>query len=234
MTQTLVTCIRYATLLVGLLCAVPGQAETVLRLGETATVMVTPDELATTMRVEASSASAADAQSRVNTIMREALALARQNPAITVSTGGYNVWRSGPTPQDRTERWQATQSLTLTSLDGPLLLTLVGELQKKGMVTSGLGWRLSRQTHRSAYKEATRQALSALRGRAEEAADLLDLRFASFKEINLDNTAPTPTARMMPAPMAAAAMASGPPPSVAADDVPVSATAQADAILMPR
>ncbi len=229
------TCIRHAAILIGLLCAVPGQAETVLRLGETATIMVAPDELAATLRAEATSASAPDAQNRVNTAMADALALARQTPGITVTTGGYHVWRNGPTPQDRTERWQASQSLTLTSLDGPVLLSLVGELQKKGLVTSGLGWRLSRQAQRSAYKEATRQALSALRGRAEEAAALLDLRFASFKEINLDNTAPTPSARVLAVPMATAAMSpAAPPPSVAADDVPVSAMAQADAILMPR
>ncbi|MDR3537758.1 MAG: SIMPL domain-containing protein [Acetobacteraceae bacterium] len=224
-----------ATLLCGtLLAAGPAWAETHLHLGETATVMAAPDELAAAMRIEATSATAAEAQARVNTVMQDALARTKAQPGVTVSTGGYGVWRVGPTPQDRTERWQATQTLNLSSHDDAALLKLVGELQQKGLAVGSLGWRLSREAERRAHQEATKQALTALRGRAEEAAGLLDLRFEQFKDIRLDTAEPQqPLYRAaMPAPMALAAVA--PAPSVAPQDVAVTATAEADVVLQPR
>jgi hypothetical protein len=111
------------------------------------------------------------------------------------------------------------------------MLTLTGSLQQQGLVVSSLGWRLSPAGERQAHQQATKQALVALRGRVDEAAVLLDLRFEHFKDIRLDSVAPQPLFRAMAPAMGAAAAA---PPSVAAEDVPVSATAEADAILVPR
>jgi predicted secreted protein len=207
-------------------------AETLLHLGETATVMAAPDEIAAALRVEATSATAADAQARVNAIMQDALTRARSVAGLAVSTGGYGVWRVGPTAQDRTERWQAGQTLDLSGHDDSALLKLVGELQQKGLAVSSLGWRLSRQAERRAHQEATKQALAALRGRVDEAAALLDLRFEQFKEVRLDGqAAPRPMFRSAPRAMAAGAP---PPPSAVPEDVAISATAEADAILQPR
>jgi hypothetical protein len=73
--------------------------------------------------------------------------------------------------------------------------------------------------------------LSALRGRVDEAAALLDLRFDQYKDVRLDGATPQPMFRAMAAPMAARTAT---PPSVAPEDVPVSATAEVDAVLLPR
>jgi len=220
-----------AALAIGLGLSAPAQAETVLHLAETATVMVAPDEISATLGAQATSASASDAQARVNTMMQDALAQARKVEGLTVSTGAYGVWRNNA--PDRTERWQVSQTLNLTGHDGPALLTLVGALQQRGLTVNNLAWRLSRATERQAHQTATKQALAALRGRVDEAAALLDLRFDQFKAVRLDSATPQPMFRAMAAPMAVGASAA-PPPSVAADDVPVSATADADAILLPR
>jgi predicted secreted protein len=204
----------------------PARAETMLHLAETATVMAPPDELAATLRAEAAGTCASDAQARVNAAMQEALALARKVDSLTVSTGGYGVWRTA-------ERWQVSQALNLSSHDGPALLSLVGVLQQHGLVVSGLGWRLSRSAEKQARQEATKQALAALHGRVDEAAALLGLRFDQFKQVRLDTAAQQPMFRSMAAPMAANS-GSAPPPSVVPEDVPVSATADADAVLLPR
>jgi predicted secreted protein len=209
------------------------RADTILHLAETATVMVQPDELAADLRVEATRPTAAEAQAQVNAVMQGALAQARAVPGLTVSTGGYGVWRVGPTEQDRSERWQAGQSLALSGHDDTALLKLVGALQEKGLAVSNLGWRLSRDAERRAHQDATKQALVALQGRIEEAAALLHLRFDQFKEIRLDSAgSPQPILRGAAAPRAMAMAA--PPPSVAAEDVPISATAEADALLTLR
>jgi uncharacterized protein len=217
-------------LLAGLLLARPACAETLLHLAETATVMVAPDEIAATLSAQATSTSAADAQARVNAAMQDALAQAHKVEGLTVSTGAYGVWRTGPNQGDR---WQVSQTLNLAGHDGPALLTLVGALQQHGLAVSNLGWRLSRAAERQAHQAATKQALAALRGRVDEAAALLELRFDQFKEVRLDSALPQPMFRAMPAAMGISA-ASAPPPSVAPEDVPVSATAEADAVLLPR
>jgi predicted secreted protein len=207
-------------------------AETTLHLAETATVMAAPDEIAAVLRAEAAGPAAPEAQARVNATMQDALERASHVSGITTSTGGYSVWRTGPNAQDRAERWQVSQTLHLTGQDGPALLGLVGDLQRRGLVVGNLAWRLSRSAERKARMDATRRALAALRGRVEEAAGLLDLRFSQFKDVRLDNAAP-PVFRALAAPMAMSAAAPA-PPTAAAEDVPVSATAEADAILQPR
>jgi uncharacterized protein len=229
-----VTSVLRLALLSLTICSAPARAEdTVLRLSETATIMVTPDELAASMRAEAVAPNAQDAQRRVNEMMRDAMAAAKKVEGITVSTGGYNVWRVGPTPSDRTERWQAGQSLNLSGKDGESMLKLVGDLQQKGLTQGNLGWRLSRETERTARKDATKQALAALRGRADEAADVLGLKFASFKEVRLDSVAPPMVPRQQGVVMRSA-MAAAPPPTAEAEDLPVSASAEADILLKPR
>jgi predicted secreted protein len=213
------------------LATASARADTILTLSETATVTEHPDELDASLRVEATAASPAEAQRRVNAAMADALAAAKAVAGVTVSTGGYFVWRVGPALTDRTEHWQANQSIDLASHDGGALLKLVGELQQKGLAAGQLGWRLSDNAMHAARAEATRKAIAALRGRAEAAADLLDLRFDSFKEVRLDGTRPQPFMPRMTLMAAPAASSQAAPPSVEAADVSVSATADADVIL---
>ncbi len=101
-----------------------------------------------------------------------------------------DVWRFGPTSQDRAGRWQASQTVSLHSGDGAALLKLVGELQQMGLAVNQLAWQLAPETARKARHEATADALRALRGRADEAAGLLGLQFNSFKEVRLENPPP--------------------------------------------
>lgn len=228
---------RHALLSLALLCAAARPAladDTILRLSETVTVMVTPDELAASLRAEAIAPNAQDAQRRANEMMRDAIDAAKKVASITVSTGGYNVWRVAPTPADRAERWQAGQSLNLSGKDGDAMLKLVGELQQRGLAQGNLMWHLSRDTARKARQDATKQALSALRGRADEAAEILGLRFSSFREVRLDSVAPPPIMPRQVAVTRAAMAAPAPPPSAEAEEMPVSASAEADILLKPR
>jgi predicted secreted protein len=218
-------------------CAVPARAQpapvpTILHLSETATVPAHPDELAASIRAEAIATSPAGAQQRVNAVIADALKRAREVDGVTASTGNYSVWRIGPTAQDHTERWQATQTIALHSRDGTPLLTLVGELQQKGLALNQLAWQLSDETSRAARQQALAAALKALRGRADAAAGLIGLQFDQFKEVRLDTPRPPPMPRMM---MAASASAKAfAPPSAEAEDEMVSATAEADVLLKPR
>ncbi len=213
--------------LAAMLVCPPALADTILHLDDTETVMAHPDELVATLRAEASAAQASVAQQLVNQTMQSALARARQIAGVTAATEGYTAWQA-----TQPQHWLASQTLTLRSHDGPALLGLVGELQQRGLAIGALAWQLSPEATRSARDQAMREALSALRGRAEDAAGLLGLHFSAFRKVSIAMPQPP---MMMPRAMMAATMAAAPtPPSAEAADIPVSATAEADAILVPK
>ena len=221
-------------LLCGLANAPALADDTILRLSESATVLVPPDELTASLRAEAAAPTAQEAQRKVNDTMRDALASAKKIEGVTISTGGYNVWRAGGTVTDRAERWQAGQTLNLTGKDPETMLKLIGELQQRGLAQGALAWRLSREAEKQARRTATKQALSALRGRADEAAEILGLKFSAFREVRLDSVLPPPSMPRGVAVSRSAMMAAAPPPAAEAEDLPVNASAEADIVLKPR
>jgi predicted secreted protein len=203
----------------------PARADTILHLSDTETVMAHPDELVATLRAEAVASSATAAQQAVNAAMATALARSKQVSGVASATQGYTAWQA-----TQPQRWQASQTLVLRSHDAPPLLTLTGELQQHGLAMSDLSWQLSPGASHAAHEAALREALRALRGRAEDAAELLGLRFEQFQRVSIATPQPVPFA---PRAMMATAMAAAPtPPSAEAQDVPVSATADADAVLV--
>ena len=206
--------------------SVPAAAQTVLHLSETARVNVHPDELAASIKVGASSLSAADSQNRVNALVAKAMDQARAVAGVVATTGNYQVWHS-----TQPDQWNAEQSIDLRGRDGSALLRLVGALQSQGLTLATLGWRVAGDTARTAKAEATRIALGNLRARADDASAVLGMRFSAFREITLDgappNTGPMPRAFAAAMPMAASA------PNAVADDVAVEATVQADILLQP-
>jgi predicted secreted protein len=204
-------------------------AETLLKLSQDARVMVHPDTLAATLRIEADRPTASEAQARVNEQTAKAIALARKAPHVVATTGSYSVWHQ----TQPTDRWHAAQTVQLRGTDGPAMLALVGELQGQGMAVQQLAWQLSPEARRKAQSEATAKALKTLTARATEAAGLLGLRFVEFREVRLDGAQPTP--RPMPLMMAAPAGARAAPPPVAeTEDVTVTASVGADAVLAPK
>ena len=216
--------------LLALPCAANAQPapppETELHIGESAEVTRAPDEVVAVLRAEARAGSAAAAQEAVNRAVAAAVARAQAVPGIRVSTGGYWTGRV-----DDNRVWQAAQQVTLRSGDGASLLELAGTLQAGGMAMSALNWTLTRETARAAREEASRLALDALRRRAEAVAGQLGLVVAGLKEVRID----APVA--MPRPAATAMSARGgsaAPPVAVAEDIMVSATVQAVAVLRPR
>jgi predicted secreted protein len=201
---------------------------TVLRLAETAEVMREPDELVATLRAEARGASAAAVQEAVNRSIAQALDRVRAVPSVRVATGGY--WTSRV---EDGRAWSAQQQITLTGRDAAPLLELVGQLQGGGLAASGLAWRLSREATQAARQEAARLALEGVQRRAEDLAAQMNLRVLRYAEIRVDvpERGPAPRMAMEAAPMAARAAT---PPRVVAEEVAVSATVAADAVLGPR
>ncbi len=222
---------RFSLALLTLLLASTAQAETVLRLSETGIVSVRPDRLVAGMRFEINGPAAPDVQARVNAAIATAVDLARKTAGITVVTGAYNVWQVQATAQAG-KHWQGSQIINLTGSDGATLLSLVGALQAQGLAMQQLGWQMAPATARAAQTEATRLAVTQLRGRADTVAAALGMVFVSFRAVNLDpGSGPMPRAMVampMPPPMAGREM---PAPVAEATNVTVEARVEAEAIL---
>ncbi len=217
------------------LAAAPGaRADTILDLSETGHVSAQPDEIAASLRAEATAPAPDAAQAAVNQAMKRALDAARATQGVTVNTGQYSVWLAEPPPPPHpgaaragSPTWHASQTLDLTGHDGHSMLALVGTLQGQGMAVQALAWQLSPDATRTALEAALRQAVSGLRARAEEVAGLLGLRFASFRTVRLS---PEPQ-RMAPMMMMRAA-APAPAPNVEQGPIEVSSTVTAEAVLV--
>ncbi len=211
-----------------LLAAAPAPPRTVLHLTETAEVMVHPDRLLASLQVEASASTAAKAQARLNVLMHTALAAAQPLAGVVASTGAYSVWQPFAPPGKPSALWHASETLSLhADGDGTVLLALVGTLQQQGLAVEDLRFVARSRTMRAAREQATRQAISALRARAEQAASDLGLHFDHFETVRIDSSAPPP----VPVFATLAATPHTQPPIARAQDIPVSARVEADVLL---
>lgn len=212
-----------AALLAVLMLASPVYANTVLHLSDTESVSVSPDTLVATLRAEANAPSASAAQQQVNAAIGAAMNRSHQVNGVKAETQGYTAWQ--PKQQGA---WQASQSIRLTSTEGPPLLALVGQLQQSGLAISNLDWELSPAAFRAAQDRATTAALGRLRQKADAAAQTIGLRFDSFQRVDIA----TPEFAPVPHMMAMAAAAAPTPPTAVAQDVPVTSTVNADVVLV--
>jgi len=196
---------------------------TLLRLSETTQVTRVPDEVSATLRYEARETTPAGVQAAVNRAMAAALETARGVQGVVASTGAYGTWR-----QEDPARWVASQSLNLRGASQAALLDIVGTLQSRGLALAGIHHGLTRDAARGARQEAAGLALEALRRRAEVLAAGIGMRVERIAEINLEAGDDSPR------PMMAAMARGAPAPVAAAEDIVVSASAQAVVVLVPN
>ena len=212
------------------LLALPAFADTSVHIEQQAQKVVPRDRLQADLRVEASGPDSRGVQDEVNRRMATALAKARKNSALTVQSGGYQVFRDQPAKGK--EVWRASQGITLVSKEFDSVLKLSGELQDDGLVMSGLRFFLAPETLRAAQSELTAQALSGLRDRANEIAGDLGVGVAQYKDLVVGNANEGYEGRR-PMMMAKSAVAGAPmaPPDAEAGDATITLSVQAEVIL---
>lgn len=217
----------------------PSDGATVLHLAERSERMVKRDRLAAELRVEKSDADPARLQAEINRRMAMAVERAKATAAVTVSTGGYQVYEQVPSSPalDRGSakpppRWQGMQSLLLQSRDAGALLALAGALQQQGLVLSSLAYELTPEAARAVEDELTKEALARLRQRAERVADDLGMTVARIRDLQIGNAE---GAQPMPrAFLASPSRAAAPAPVAEAGDATVSVSVSGEVLLAPR
>jgi len=190
------------------------------------------DRIHASVRVEAEGTDPVKVQAEVNRHMAEALALAKQEPSLTIETSGYSVYQEPPATKDAAPKWRASQSATMTGKDFAATLAVVGALQGAGLLVEGLSFDLTTETLRAVEDDMTTQALTGLRDRAEHVAGDLGMKIERYKSIEIGN-ATTGGGRPMPRMMSMATSAKAAPPAAEAGESTVSLTVEAQVIMAP-
>lgn len=140
-----------------------------LTLSESADVTVDHDRVSMTLRAEAEGGTADMVQNDVNRRMTEALSAARRvADKVKVVTGSYSVYQTG-----KERLWRANQTITLDSADSTAMLKLAGEMQKVGLVASGMNYYLSDEKAATYRSQLLQEATKKLNAQAEALAKAL-------------------------------------------------------------
>ena len=212
----------------------PPSVVTHLHLTAEGSASVSPDELVAELVAQATSASAVDAQTKVNALMKRALEEAATVAGVVALATGYAadpVDLNAPVGQSehpglQRPGWQARQVLVLRSPSGDRLLDLVGKLQGEGLTVSGLNWQLSAELRRKAQDAAMAAALKELQIRAAAAASVLTLRLDHIQDVQVNMRDLGPARPMM-------ALRAAVPPQATPAPQAVTSEASADIVLRP-
>ena len=168
-----------------------------------ATREVPNDWLSATLGVEEESTDAATLAARINQRMAPALALAKGDERLTVSSGAYQT----QPVYDKTHiaRWRARQDLVIETGEAEALTQAVGKLQSQGFLLRGVSFSVSPDTRKRTEDELIVEGLSQFRERAGLIARGLGRRGWNLVNLNVgESGVPIPFERA--APMAMDAM----------------------------
>jgi predicted secreted protein len=137
---------------------------------------------------------------RVNQLITQAVAQAKQHDGVKVSTLDY---RTSPRyQQNQLTGWRVRQSVRLESKESKAMSELLGKLQS-GLALESIRYSISPKQRLSAEEALTAQAISAFRKKAEQVTQLMGRSRYRLVEMNLYANDQQP----QPYPMRASAMA---------------------------
>jgi predicted secreted protein len=148
------------------------------------------DWIAATLGVEEESGDAAGLAARINQRMAAALALAKADQRLLVSSGAYQTYPV----YDRTRivRWRASQDLVIETAEVDALTQMAGSLQAQGLLLRGVSFSVAPETRKRVEDELIVEALSLFRERAGLIARGLGRRGWNLMSLSLGESGPPP------------------------------------------
>ena len=168
------------------------------------------DWVSATLGVEEESADPVALAQRVNDRMNPALALAKKDERLTVSSGPYQT--QAVYDKTRIQRWRASQDLVMETGEVKALADMAGKLQAQGLVLRSVNFSIGPDTKKRVDDDLVVEALSVFRERAGLIARGLGRRGWNLVNLTLsDSGFPVPYDRIQPMAMKAEAAAVAPP-----------------------
>jgi predicted secreted protein len=175
-----------------------------------ATREVANDWLGATLGVEEESSDAAALAARVNEKMGAALAAAKKDERLVVSSGAYQT--QPVYDKTRIARWRASQDLVIESADVDALSKMIGKLQSDGLLLRGVSFTVAPETRKRVDDELIVEGLSVFRERAGLIARGLGRRGWNLVSLTLGESGlPIPYDRAAPMAMESSFSKAAPP-----------------------
>lgn len=148
---------------------------------------VEQDLLVGTLSYVVTNRDASVVQNEINTVMADALEVAKETEEVKVSTGAYQVYE---TTDQRTKetQWRGQQTMTIKSMTSENILELTGKLQEMGLTMNGLNYTLAPETAVEVQDSLMEAALEQLQERANRAAKALGKSGAELREVNVNSS----------------------------------------------
>lgn len=221
----------------------PPEGQTIINFSATETRTVPQDLLIGSLRIEIEDANPTIIQKKINEAMAKALELAKKEPELKVSTGGYMVHKYERPIETNTKTgeqkykttWQGSQTIDIRSSNKDKVLDVTGKIQALGFAMNNLQYTLHPDTIEKVREELLVEALKKLQSKASVVAKTLGKANVDLVDVNVD--VGSPVMPMYKAVMARAEMAmdagSMPAPVAEAGESDVSLTVSARALIKP-
>lgn len=198
--------------LLAVLIALPAfAAPTTIELSAEANRPAANDLVRATVSAEASGTTPGELSRQVNSLIADALKIARAYPGVKTQSGGTSTYPSY-SKGGKIESWRMRSNLSLESGDTAALSELLGKLQNS-LAVSSLVLQPSPETRKKAENEAILDAIAAFKARAKVIAAALEKPY-HIKQLTVNSsgrviqpmfrsTAKAMTAEAAPMPMEA-------------------------------
>lgn len=161
----------------------PLAAGTEIHLTQRVERTMSPDSMHVDLKAEVEGSDPSKAIAEVDRRMTAALERAKGAGAVSAMLGTHLVEPEHQT--DSPVRWRATQLLALRGKDYHTILTLTAQLENLGLTVTAMRFVLAPETVKQVQGKMTKEALKALKGRAQEVAANLDMRVERFRSFSI-------------------------------------------------
>lgn len=206
---------------------------------------VEQDLLVASLRIEIDGKDARKVQDDINKAMQKAMAIAKAEPSLKVSTGNYYVYSYDPNPSpkplshaemQKRLMWKGSQTIDIQSKDAQKILDSVGKIQDLGFAMNGLNYMLSPELGEAQRDELLVGALTKIKKKAELVTKTLGKSGYDIVEVNIEGSympQPQPVMMMKAARMEMASDMAVSSPVAAPGEADVSLSVSARVLLKP-
>ncbi|MCU0868033.1 MAG: SIMPL domain-containing protein [Burkholderiales bacterium] len=140
------------------------------------------DTMRVTLFAEDEDVAASKLADRVNRAVNDAVRIAKAEPKVKVTTGGYQTFPVYE--KSRIVRWRARAELQLESREFRVLSELTGRLQST-LKLGGIGFSVSPEARHAIEDELTREAIADFKRRAQLVAESFDAKAWTMREVSV-------------------------------------------------
>ncbi|MFK7974381.1 MAG: SIMPL domain-containing protein [Rickettsiaceae bacterium] len=168
----------------------------ILNISSTEFAEIEEDQLVANLRFETEGKNSTVVQSKVNSVMTEALASIKKNRNLNVYTGQYSVYKYSPNNKEKEitkDVWHANQSVIISGTVVDDIKKITSNLQEKGFAVNSYNYSLSTDKREKTRDSLMEQAIAKLVQKAQRVANSLGKKEIQIVNLNINTDADAPS-----------------------------------------